>query len=91
MLYSTNSQQLLTEFHREVNALRKIWTICSIWFKHNKVLVVHFIICHYFSRDTTVKLWDEETLEELKSLGGHTGSVTDVVLLGPKQYGNLGM
>ena len=46
---------------------------------------------YYFSRDTTVKLWDEATLEELKSLGGHTGSVTDVVLLGPKQYGNLGM
>ena len=43
-----------------------------------------------YSRDTTVKVWDEATLAELRSLGGHTGSVTDVILLSPKQYGSLG-
>lgn len=42
------------------------------------------------SRDTTVKVWDLEKLEELRSLGSHTGSVTDVAILPVKQAGNLG-
>ncbi|XP_053379286.1 uncharacterized protein LOC123527419 isoform X2 [Mercenaria mercenaria] len=33
------------------------------------------------SRDTTVKVWDIETLSELRSLGSHTGCVTDVIVL----------
>ena len=44
----------------------------------------------FLSRDTTVKVWDEASLTELRSLGGHTGSVTDVILLSAKQYGSLG-
>ena len=37
-----------------------------------------------------MKVWDEASLTELRSLGSHTGSVTDVVLLSRKQYGSLG-
>lgn len=44
-----------------------------------------------FSRDTTAKIWDLETLKELRSLGSHTGSVTDVVILSSKQVARLGM
>ena len=42
------------------------------------------------SRDTTVKIWDLITLRELQSLGGHTGSVTDVVILSCSDTGRLG-
>ena len=48
------------------------------------------IVFNISSRDTTVKVWDESTFTELKSLGSHTGSVTDVVLLSPQQYGSIG-
>ncbi|OWF41107.1 uncharacterized protein LOC110462920 [Mizuhopecten yessoensis] len=33
------------------------------------------------SRDTTLKLWDLDTLTEVHSYGGHTGTVTSVVIL----------
>ncbi|KAL3861933.1 hypothetical protein ACJMK2_007944 [Sinanodonta woodiana] len=37
------------------------------------------------SRDTTVKVWDLSTLTEIQNLGGHTNSVTDVVILDKEQ------
>ncbi|KAK3587313.1 hypothetical protein CHS0354_011297 [Potamilus streckersoni] len=37
------------------------------------------------SRDTTVKIWDLRTLTEIQNLGGHTDSVTDVVILDKEQ------
>ncbi|XP_060071308.1 uncharacterized protein LOC132551211 [Ylistrum balloti] len=33
------------------------------------------------SRDTTLKLWDLDTLTELHSYGGHTGTVTSAIIL----------
>ncbi|XP_052212566.1 F-box/WD repeat-containing protein 7-like isoform X1 [Dreissena polymorpha] len=42
------------------------------------------------SRDTTVKIWCMDSLRELKSLGGHTGSVTDVLVKPYKEVPNLG-
>ena len=37
------------------------------------------------SRDTTVKLWDTSNAAEVRSMGGHTGSVTCVKILTPEQ------
>ncbi|KAL4221254.1 hypothetical protein ACF0H5_019518 [Mactra antiquata] len=42
------------------------------------------------SRDTTVKIWNLETLKELKSLGSHTGTVTDVIILSYKHVKDIG-
>ena len=44
----------------------------------------HFIL--YFSRDTTVKLWSTSSKEEVKSLGGHTATVTCVKFLKDKPH-----
>ena len=38
------------------------------------------IILHW-SRDTTIKMWDVIEQREVRNFGGHTGSVTSVVLL----------
>ncbi|XP_060594537.1 uncharacterized WD repeat-containing protein alr2800-like, partial [Ruditapes philippinarum] len=42
------------------------------------------------SRDTTVKVWDIVTLTEVRSLGSHTGSVTDVLIIPGKLAVKLG-
>ena len=39
-----------------------------------------------YRRDTTVKVWSATTNEELKSLGGHTASVTCVKFRTDKSY-----
>ncbi|KAH3818048.1 hypothetical protein DPMN_119636 [Dreissena polymorpha] len=50
---------------------------------------VTYSVC-FHSRDTTVKIWCMDSLRELKSLGGHTGSVTDVLVKPYKEVPNLG-
>ena len=42
-----------------------------------------------FSRDTTVKVWDLEKGEEMCSLGGHTETVTSVLILSPEETAAL--
>ena len=33
------------------------------------------------SRDTMLKLWDADTGREMRSMGGHTGTITSVFLV----------
>ena len=42
-----------------------------------------------FSRDTTVKVWDLEKGEETCSFGGHTETVTSVLILSPEETAAL--
>ena len=52
------------------------------------VVVVVILDCFSFfshSRDTMLKLWDADSGRELRSMGGHTGTVTSVVLLPNKE------
>lgn len=46
-------------------------------------------VIFFDSRDTTVKLWDLEEMREVRSLGGHTGAVTSVVLLPTTSSNNI--
>ncbi|XP_078696146.1 uncharacterized protein LOC144924621 isoform X2 [Branchiostoma floridae x Branchiostoma belcheri] len=43
------------------------------------------------SRDTTVKVWDMKKATEKRSLGGHTGTVTSVILLSPDESRRLSL
>lgn len=49
-----------------------------------------FVSLFIFSRDTTVKVWDLETGEEKRSLGGHTETITSVLILSPEETAALG-
>ena len=42
-----------------------------------------------FSRDTMLKVWDTNTGEEIRSMGGHTGGITSVVLVKKDTQGIL--
>ncbi len=42
------------------------------------------------SRDTMVKYWDLNNGTELRSLGGHSGTVTSAILLSPDESAELG-
>jgi WD40 repeat protein len=48
------------------------------------------LLIYDYSRDTTVKVWDIVTLTEVRSLGSHTGSVTDVLIIPGKLAVKLG-
>ena len=41
---------------------------------------------HAFSRDTSLKLWIASSQEELKSLGGHDGTITGVCFMRDKKF-----
>ena len=43
-----------------------------------------------FSRDTMLKVWDTNTGEEIRSMGGHTGGITSVVLVKKDSQGTVG-
>ena len=43
--------------------------------------VIHYYFIIFSSHDTSFKIWNKETYEELSSLGGHTGSISSVVLI----------
>jgi WD40 repeat protein len=48
-------------------------------FQFRKVNYVN--IQYLFSRDTMLKVWDTNTGEEIRSMGGHTGGITSVLLV----------
>ena len=43
------------------------------------------------SRDTMLKLWDADTGREMRSMGGHTGTITSVLLVPNKDMLSSGM
>lgn len=56
-------------------------------------ILLHFYIERYrffSSRDTMLKLWNADTGKEVKSLGGHTGSITSVFLLPKRDISSCG-
>ena len=42
------------------------------------------------SRDTMLKLWDADTGREMRSMGGHTGTITSVILVPNKDMSSSG-
>ena len=52
--------------------------------------VAELIIGLLCSRDTMLKLWDADTGREMRSMGGHTGTITSVFLLPKKGMSSCG-
>ena len=55
-------------------------------------ILLHFdnVAGFFSSRDTMLKLWNADTGKEVKSLGGHTGSITSVFLLPKRDISSCG-
>ena len=51
----------------------------------------NLIFCNFFisRRDTSLKLWDSLTLEELQSYGGHESTITKVMFLKDREHQNI--
>ena len=50
-------------------------------------VIIIGLVC---SRDTMLKLWDADTGREMRSMGGHTGTITSVFLLPKKGMSSCG-
>ena len=50
-------------------------------------LLISDFLC---SRDTMLKLWDADTGREMRSMGGHTGTITSVFLVPNKDMSSSG-
>ncbi|XP_041377384.1 F-box/WD repeat-containing protein 7-like [Gigantopelta aegis] len=84
----TNQTQKETVPHDQLKTTRQKWhqsfCVISELIGHNDIVTSVFVdgnILISASRDTTVKVWNLEEGRELRSLGGHTGSVTCVTLM----------
>ena len=64
--------------------------ICCIYSLHISYILIRLFLCLCCSRDTMLKLWDCDSGKEIRSMGGHTGGITSVLLIRKDDHGRSG-